>query len=92
MPAITALNIRNEREAFAYLVECTLATVSQLAGLARPPKGELNRQISIAQTGIDWLRAIERHEGGRNWSGCGRTEEILATGIDVASWANRLRA
>lgn len=35
-----------------YLTECTLATVESLAARSKPPKHELARQISIAQTGI----------------------------------------
>lgn len=88
--ALTAFTLRNEHEAFVYLTECTLATISNLATRSRPPKGELNRQIRMAQTAIDWLRAAER-EKVRDWSGAGRVQEVLDNNLSVSDWANALR-
>lgn len=45
-------------EALEYLTECTLATVCDMAGKKSRSKGEFERQISIAQSGLDWLRAF----------------------------------
>lgn len=83
----TANTLRDTDDALAYMTECTLATVSDLAGKSRPPKNELSRQISIAQTGIDWvmtfLAAGER-------CGCGRVQDIIEEGISVQVWADRI--
>lgn len=88
--ALTSSTLNNEREAFVFLAECTLATISSLATRSRPPKGELNRQISMAQTAINWIRAIER-EKDREWSGASRVEKILDNNLSVSDWANSLR-
>lgn len=42
-------------DALCYMTECTLATVEGLELKSRPPQGELNRQRSIARTGIENL-------------------------------------
>lgn len=81
---LTSKTIRTRDEALAYLVECTLATVSDLAGRSRPPKGELARQILIAQTGIDWVKTVVK-PGDR--CGCGRVQEIIDGGVSVEDWS-----
>jgi hypothetical protein len=45
--------VRTESELIAYLVDCTLATVSDLAMKKSRGKYEYERQIGIAQFGID---------------------------------------
>jgi len=47
--------IRDEKKALEYIVDCTLATVSHMAMLKSRKKGEYERQIQIAQTGVNWL-------------------------------------
>lgn len=47
-------DVRNEGQALAYLIDCTLATVCDMAAKKRRPKYEFERQVSIAQTGILW--------------------------------------
>ena len=49
-------------DALAYMTECTLATVEDLASRSRPPKAELARQTSIAQTGLDWISSLVRED------------------------------
>ena len=86
MTCLTSKNLSNRDEAMAYLVECTLATVQDLAGRSRPPKGELARQISIAQTGIDWVKTFVK-PGDR--CGCGRVQEIIDRGLTVQTWSEK---
>lgn len=86
MRCLTNKTLRSSEEALTYLVECTLATVQDLAGRSRPPKGELARQISIAQTGIDWVRTFVR-PGDR--CGCGRVQEIIDRGLTVQAWSEK---
>lgn len=47
--------VTNSAGALAYIVDCTLATVSNLASKKSASKYELSRQIEIAQAGIDWV-------------------------------------
>lgn len=42
--------------ALVYMTSCTLATVSSMAMKKSRQKHEYARQISIAQTGIDWIK------------------------------------
>ena len=48
--------IRSEADALDYIADCTLATVSTLAGMKSRSAYEFKRQISIAQTAIDCIR------------------------------------
>lgn len=50
--------INSPEEALVYMTECTMATIAHMGSLSSKIKGEFNRQISIAQTGIDALRAF----------------------------------
>lgn len=75
--------VSSPAEAVAYLVDCTLATVSDLAGKRSRSESELRRQIAIAQQGCDWLRAFSIDATGT------RAPEILAAGISVADWARQ---
>lgn len=52
-------SVRDPAGALAYITDCTLATVSNLAGKKSAPKYELRRQITIAQQAIDWLRLYD---------------------------------
>lgn len=47
-------DVREPGHALAYLIDCTLATVCDMAAKKRRPKHEFERQVSIAQTGILW--------------------------------------
>lgn len=48
-------DVRSTGDALAYLVDCTLATVCDLAGKKSRSNCELDRQIEIAQSGYDWM-------------------------------------
>lgn len=62
-------------EAVIYMTECTLATVEMMAMKKSTPKGEFNRQVNIAQSGVDFIMSramkadnrvadvINRHKG-----------------------------
>lgn len=47
--------VRTPEQALVYLGDCTLATVVSLAMLKSRNQSEFERQISMAQQGIDWL-------------------------------------
>lgn len=48
--------VNTEGKALAYLLDCTLATVESLAITKSRKQYEYKRQISIAQTTLDWCR------------------------------------
>jgi len=73
--------IRNEGDLVAYLVDCTLATVTTLAMKKSRPKFEYERQKSIAQLGID--KMIEM---GIDVS-CTRAVKIIAGKMTVDEYA-----
>lgn len=85
---MTRDTLRSEIDALAYLTECTLATVSDLASKSKPLKGELRRQISIAQTGINWVK-LHAKPGGS--CGNSRVQEIIDKDISVEDWADAHR-
>lgn len=50
--------VRTPADALAYITDCTLATVCDMASRKRRPKYELERQIGIAQTAITWMKQM----------------------------------
>ena len=48
--------VRSTEQAFAYLIDCTLATVAEMAMKKSRGAGEFKRQKQIAQTAINWAR------------------------------------
>lgn len=48
-------DVRDEASALAYMVDCTLATVCDMAMKKSRPKHEYARQKSMAQIGVNWL-------------------------------------
>lgn len=76
--------IRTAEEAFAYMTDCTLATVSSLAMKKSRSKGEYERQILIAQTGVDLMRF-----GGFGSHDTRAAEIISDFGGSVKSWAQQ---
>jgi len=50
--------VQTPEQALAYIVDCTMATVSDLASKKRPPVNELKRQIEIAQKGVNWMKQM----------------------------------
>jgi hypothetical protein len=75
-------NIRTPEEALVYMTDCTLATVSRMAGLKRKSKHEFQRQISIAQNGFDFMTRMQIDYTGS------RAEHVRDYGGSVAKWAD----
>lgn len=72
--------VRNTGQALAYITDCTLATVCDMAMKKKRPKYEFERQMSIAQTAINWMV-----EMGIDVSTT-RAEDVIAAG-SVEQWA-----
>lgn len=72
--------VRSPDQALAYITDCNLATVMRLAMKKSRPKHEFERQISIAQTAIDWMIAF-----GADFSGT-RAEDVVKAGGSVQEW------
>ena len=68
--------------ALSYLVNCTLATVCDLAGKKSRSHYELDRQIGIAQKGYDWMIQM-----GVNLDS--RPAEVQASNGSVREWAKK---
>jgi hypothetical protein len=47
-------DVNNPTKALAYLLDCSLATVEEMATKKSKPKMEFERQISIAQLNFNW--------------------------------------
>lgn len=77
-------DVRDTGGALAYITDCTLATVCDLACKRSAPKSELSRQISIAQSAIDWMDQF-----GIDYSHT-RAAEVKKIG-KVAAWADQFR-
>lgn len=67
-------------DALAYLTDCTLATVSEMAMKKSRPKGEYARQKAIAQTAVDWMIRMNVDCIAT------RAEDVIEAG-DVDAWA-----
>lgn len=74
--------VRTPADALAYITDCTLATVCDMAGKKSRPKHEFERQMSIAQTAINWMvqMGIDVYTT--------RAAEVVAAG-GVNEWARR---
>jgi len=82
---ITADRIESDEDMIHYMLDCTLATVEDIGGRARPPKHELRRQCLIAQTMVNHLRFSNRPP-------ChGRAKGLEAHDWIVADWASALK-
>jgi len=73
---------QNLEEAFVYIADCNLATVSGMAILKKRPKHEFGRQISIAQKMCDWMKDFHIDPKGT------RAEEIIGK-TTVEKWASQ---
>lgn len=69
-------------KALAYITDCTLATVCDMAMKKKRPKHEFERQMSIAQTAINWMV-----EMGVDTSTT-RAADVIEAG-SVKQWAER---
>lgn len=84
MDFLTSYNLRSQEDAFCYLIECTLATVERMTGLARPQKSELERQVNMANGAIKWVSEAPRKGS--------RTEAVIEKfNGDVVAWAKASR-
>lgn len=79
---MTKYEVRTVEKALAYITDCTLGTVVDMAARKRRPKREFERQMRIAQTAIDWIVAM-----GVDASTT-RVEDVLDAG-NVRAWAER---
>lgn len=77
--------VRDAGQALAYVTDCTLATVTDLASLARPPKHELKRQIGIAQKAIDWMDLFKIDYSST------RAHDVKNNGGTVEAWAEQFK-
>ena len=75
-------DVRTIEQAFAYIADCNLATVCDMACKKSRRKGEFARQIAIAQTMVDWMRDFNVSANGT------RVEGVLKHG-SVEKWANQ---
>lgn len=69
-------------EALAYITDCTLATVCDLAGKKSRSKSEFERQKSIAKHAIQWMQQM-----GIDFSTTRAKDVVVAGGVDV--WAEQ---
>jgi len=74
--------VRDTGQALAYITDCTLATVCDLAGKKSKSKSEYARQMSIAQTAINWGVQM-----GVDFSKT-RAADVLKAG-SVVDWAKK---
>ena len=75
--------VKTPEQALAYLTDCTLATVSTMAMLKSRKKGEFERQVRIAQQGVDWMIAMDIPAAGT------RAEEVAEHRGSVEKWAEQ---
>jgi hypothetical protein len=59
--------VHDEKDALLYLINCQLATLTDMAMRKSRPKYEYKRQIDIAQNLVNWIQEfhIEVDEGNR---------------------------
>lgn len=74
--------VRNVNEALAYITNCNLATVCDMASKKSRPKLEFARQISIAQSAVDLMVRL-----GVDFSGTRAQEVCDKYSGSVERWA-----
>jgi hypothetical protein len=74
--------VNNKDAAYAYILDCNLATVGRMAMLKSRKKGEYKRQINIAQQMLDWA-----NDFGIDYSGT-RASDVMKVGT-VKQWASK---
>lgn len=73
--------IKTADDAVEWMTECTLATIEHLVALKRQSKSEIQRQINIAQVGVDYIKGVDRPRNHR-------IRDVLRRHDgDVLSWA-----
>ena len=73
--------INSADDAVEWISECTLATVEHLVSLKRKSKSEVERQVRIAQVGIDHIKSSGRKQKNRI------ADVIFKHAGDVSVWA-----
>ena len=73
--------VSSPAQALAYITDCTLATVCDMAMKKSRRVGEYKRQISIAQTAVDWMFVMDVDPSGT------RAESVANHRGSVAAWA-----
>jgi len=72
----------------AYLTECTLATIGTMLTKKRIPKYEFERQVNIAQKGIDAAMQFPLE----SIAGYGRVDDVIKIfDCSVKDWAHNKR-
>ena len=74
-------------DALVYLMDCQLATVCNVVGKRSSPQCDIKRHISIAQQGIDWMRAHSV-----NFEGTRAEDVVRLFDGRVEDWARKFRA
>lgn len=77
-------SINNVNDALAYTLDCTLATVDDMAMKKNPPKSEYARQKEIAQKILNWCVKFNVDVSGT------RGEDILKDNISVNEYAKEI--
>jgi len=75
-------DVMSPDQALAYIADCNLATVANMAMKKKRGKHEFERQISIAQIAVDWIV-----EMGIDASTT-RVDEVIDAG-SVHKWASK---
>jgi hypothetical protein len=78
--------VRNAADALAYITDCNLATVCHMSMLRSSNKGELARQISIAQFAVNWLVIL-----GADFSATRAYDVVNGYGGSVQEWAEQFK-
>lgn len=76
--------VRTPAQALAYIADCTLATVEGMAMAKSRRKGEYMRQISIAQTAVDWMFLMDVDVSGT------RAADVANHRGKVEAWAKSM--
>lgn len=79
---LTKERVRNTDQMLAYITECNLATIEHMALLKSRSKGEYERQISIAQTAVDWIL-----QNNIDYTGTRIVNVVQNAGGSVKDWA-----
>lgn len=76
-------DVKSASDALAYMVDCTLATVCDMASKKKRPVYEYARQIAIAQHGVAWLVQFGAVTNNT------RANDVIKAGGSVAKWADQ---
>lgn len=76
-------NVSNPAQALAYITDCNMATVEEMATKKSRNKREYKRQINIAQIAIDWMIEMKVDMSGT------RAEKICEENGKVSDWVKQ---